>query len=111
MSNWKTNDYDTANFTVSEALASLAPDQYWSVSDNDWEKVFWSEDNTQTQPTLEECKAEIVKLQAAYDAQDYARKREAEYPDWKTQLDKIYHSGIDGWKADIKAIKDKYPKA
>ena len=26
------------------------------------------------------------------------------------QLDKIYHSGIDAWKADIKAIKDKYPK-
>ena len=86
---YKTNDYDTANFTVSEALASLAPDQYWSVIDNDWDKVFWSEDNTQTQPTLDECKAEILKLQAAYDALEYARKREAEYPDWKTQLDKI----------------------
>jgi len=26
------------------------------------------------------------------------------------QLDKIYHSGVNAWKADIKAIKDKYPK-
>ena len=26
------------------------------------------------------------------------------------QLDKIYHEGIDAWKTDIKAIKDKYPK-
>ena len=27
------------------------------------------------------------------------------------QLDKIYHSGVNAWKADIKAIKDKYPKS
>ena len=26
------------------------------------------------------------------------------------QFDKIYHEGIDAWKADIKAVKDKYPK-
>ena len=37
-------------------------------------------------------------------------KRLAEYPTWNEQLDNIYHNGIDAWKADIKAIKDKYPK-
>lgn len=42
--------------------------------------------------------------------EDYKAKRVAEYPALKEQLDKIYHSGIDAWKADIKAIKDKYPK-
>ena len=26
------------------------------------------------------------------------------------QLDDLYHNGIDGWKASIKVIKDKYPK-
>ena len=26
------------------------------------------------------------------------------------QLDKIYNSGIDVWKAEVKVIKDKYPK-
>ena len=107
---WKINDYDSANFTVTDALSSLASDQEWSVTDNEWEKVWWSEDNTQTQPTLDECKSEIIKLQADYDALEYSRKRGEEYPDWKTQLDKIYHSGIDAWKADIKVIKDKYPK-
>ena len=40
----------------------------------------------------------------------YVNAREAEYPPIKDQLDKIYHEGIDAWKADIKAIKDKYPK-
>tara|TARA_B100000424_G_scaffold92501_1_gene69609 strand:+ start:160 stop:450 length:291 start_codon:yes stop_codon:yes gene_type:complete len=46
----------------------------------------------------------------AYAALEYQRKRKEEYPSWEDQLDKIYHSGIDAWKADIKAIKDKYPK-
>ena len=40
----------------------------------------------------------------------YAVARVAEYPPIKDQLDKIYHGGIDAWKADIKVIKDKYPK-
>jgi hypothetical protein len=40
----------------------------------------------------------------------YTEARAAEYPPIKDQLDKIYHEGIDAWKADIKVIKDKYPK-
>tara|TARA_A100000164_G_scaffold144013_1_gene127816 strand:+ start:3563 stop:4153 length:591 start_codon:yes stop_codon:yes gene_type:complete len=40
----------------------------------------------------------------------YTDARVIEYPPIKDQLDKIYHSGIDAWKADIKVIKDKYPK-
>ena len=40
----------------------------------------------------------------------YTEARKAEYPPIEDQLDKIYHSGIDAWKSDIKVIKDKYPK-
>ena len=40
----------------------------------------------------------------------YTEARAAEYPPIVDQLDKIYHDGIDAWKADIKVIKDKYPK-
>ena len=40
----------------------------------------------------------------------YTEARAAEYPPIEDQFDKIYHSGIDAWKADIKVIKDKYPK-
>ena len=42
---------------------------------------------------------------------DYKDARRAEYPPMEDQLDKIYHSGVNAWKADIKAIKDKYPKS
>ena len=41
---------------------------------------------------------------------EYQDKRRAEYPSIINQLDDIYHNGVDGWKATIKAVKDKYPK-
>ncbi len=58
-----------------------------------------------------EIDAEIVRLQAEYDAQEYARNRQAEYPDWGTQLNKIYDDGIAKWKSEmVDPIKAKYPK-
>ena len=41
----------------------------------------------------------------------YKDNRKAEYPSIADQLDDLYHNGIDGWKATIKAVKDKYPKS
>ena len=40
----------------------------------------------------------------------YADLRRADYPPIEDQLDKIYHSGINAWKAQIKEIKDRHPK-
>ena len=60
--------------------------------------------------TEEEIQAEMSRIQAEYDSEAYARKRVSEYPSISEQLDDIYHNGIDGWKATIKAVKDKYPK-
>jgi hypothetical protein len=54
--------------------------------------------------------AEVIRLQAEFSAQEYARKRQEEYPSYASQLDEIYHNGIDSWKAVIKVTKDKYPK-
>ena len=51
-----------------------------------------------------------VQLDADYAKVKYKDDRKAEYPSVVDQLDDIYHNGIDGWKATIKATKDKYPK-
>lgn len=40
----------------------------------------------------------------------YIRARQEAYPSIQDQLDLLYHGGIDGWKAVIQAVKDKYPK-
>ena len=42
------------------------------------------------------------------DAYKYARA--AEYPSYADQFDTIFHNGLDAWKAQIQAVKDKYPK-
>ena len=62
-------------------------------------------------PTQEEIDAEVKRVQAEYDAQEYARNRQAEYPPWNEQLDKIFHDGVAKWKSEmIQPIKDKHPK-
>lgn len=49
-------------------------------------------------------------VQAYIDANAYKDLRRAKYPSIADQLDTLYHSGLDAWKAQIKTIKDKYPK-
>ena len=65
-----------------------------------------------SKPTEKQCTDGLAALQAAWDLENdsYKSKRRAEYPDFASQMDDIYHNGIDGWKATIKTIKDKYPK-
>jgi len=65
-----------------------------------------------SKPTEKECTDGLAALQAAWDLENdsYKSQRRAEYPPLEEQLDKIYHSGVNAWKADIKVIKDKYPK-
>ena len=62
--------------------------------------------------TLDQSKIDAARatLNAEYAALEYSRNRAAEYPPIEDQLDTIYHNGVAGWKATIKAIKDKYPK-
>tara|TARA_R110000824_G_scaffold176115_1_gene354919 strand:+ start:1140 stop:1397 length:258 start_codon:yes stop_codon:yes gene_type:complete len=60
---------------------------------------------------VEDNDSRYVEWLTAYNSEDYKRKRMAEYPTIADQLDKIYHDGIDAWKADIKVVKDKYPKS
>ena len=89
-----------------EALAKLRPNAKWTMRGDD---ITW-EDESQTQPTEQELVAKTAELQAEYEANQYQRDRSVAYPSIADQLDKIYHSGIDAWKADIKAVKDKFPK-
>jgi hypothetical protein len=44
------------------------------------------------------------------DPEAYKYKRAAEYPSFADQFDTIFHDGLDAWKAQIQAVKDKYPK-
>jgi len=49
-------------------------------------------------------------VNAWVDPNTYKYQRAREYPSIPDQLDTLYHSGLDAWKAEIKTVKDKYPK-
>jgi len=90
------------------ALLSLRPGAQWVLRGDDLEWL----DTEQTQPTEAEINAEVARLQAEYDAKEYARKRAVEYPAIGDQLDALFHAGVfpAEMAALIQAVKDKYPK-
>jgi hypothetical protein len=56
---------------------------------------------------------EMTKIQAEYDALDYARKRKAAYPDIYDYMDGIVKNDqtqINKYIADSQAVKVRYPK-
>ena len=87
------------------------------ITEEEFNKVIWFPRNQErvslSQKSLpapvtwqmykERLDAYLVKL-------EYSYNRRVEYPTIQDQLDKIFHEGLDAWKADIQAIKDKYPK-
>ena len=93
---------------VIDAVLEINPSAVISVSDNNIDSIQWL--NGTTPISKADIEAKMVELQTEYDNNKYQRDRAAEYPSIKDQLDDIYHNGIDGWKATIKATKDKYPK-
>ena len=93
-----------------DALVALRPGAEWTCIGDTYSGLTWH-DKTQTKPSESEVTAKIAELKKEYEDTKYQRQRANEYPDWGTQLDYIYHNGIDKWKTDIVyPVKAKYPK-
>ena len=95
---------------ITNALQSLRPEAQWSLNGNSYEGLTWYDENELPPPTEEEVQAEIERLQAEYEYNQYQRDRASEYPSIEDQLDTLYHQGYDGWKAMVDEVKNKYPK-
>ena len=94
---------------IVDAILALDANAEVSITNNSVDNIIWHDGNPNN-ITNDQILAKQAELKTAYDNKKYQRDRAAEYPSWEDQLDKIYHDGVDAWKADIKAIKDKYPK-
>tara|TARA_R100000808_G_scaffold7436_1_gene21883 strand:+ start:632 stop:919 length:288 start_codon:yes stop_codon:yes gene_type:complete len=91
-------------FDKIEALTSLGY-QFYGSEENGFTFL-----NGQTPPTEKEIDTEVKRLQAEYDAQEYSRKREAEYPSIKECVHAILDDDLDALQAKRVEIKTKYPK-
>ena len=97
-----------------EALNSLTPNAEWVLRGDELEWL----DTTQTQPTDSEITAEVTRLQAIYDNNQYQRDRQ--YAPTGDQLDMLWHSIDAGEFGDtakqsefytaIAAVKAEFPK-
>ena len=94
--------------TTAEALQSLKPKAEWVLHGD---VLTWL-DGVQTEPTQSEIDAEVIRLQAVYDSQDYARNRKAEY-DQLNQFEMMFDDDRDStttWVDKINEIKGRHPK-
>ena len=94
---------------ISDALLILRPGAQWSINGNVYSGLDWL-DTEQTKPTEEEVVQKIAELTYQKEVEVYKEQRAAEYPPYADQFDKIFHSGVNAWKTQIRAIKEKYPK-
>ena len=53
---------------------------------------------------------DLAAVNAWVDPDTYKYQRAKEYPSYADQFDTIFHEGLDAWKAQIQAVKNKYPK-
>ena len=86
-----------------KAIYKLYPEVAKTKWKSDTEMYAWDKDGNKIELDLDAINNWV-------DPEAYKDKRREEYPPIPEQLDNIYHNGIDAWKADIKVIKDKYPK-
>ncbi len=94
---------------ILSAIKALKADAQVGINAGDIDQITWYDGNP-TNITTKQILDKQAELKTIYDNNKYQRDRAVAYPSIEDQLDSLYHNGIDGWKATIKAIKDKYPK-
>lgn len=98
-------------FDIPDALQSLCPTAKWYSPDGTWEGLVWESDDIPV-PTRTEVDAEIARLQADWDENEYRRWRDVNYPPVGDQLDALYHAGVfpPEMAKRIAEVKAAYPK-
>jgi len=100
--------------TVTQAVLALAPNAEFSLDtdgDGNWSITNWYSDDID-QPSNSDIEAKLTELQTEYDAKDWERNRQAEYP----SIEDCIHALLDGGDTltDLQAarqlVKDNNPK-
>jgi len=92
--------------SLGRSVLAIKSDAQISVEDNNINTIIWHDGNP-TNITNQQILDKQSELQALEDVYDNRRK---EYGTVVSQLDEIYHDGLDSWKTRIASIKAKYPK-
>ena len=96
---------------IEKAILKINPNAKFSVNADDINQITWFEETTPIPKA--DIEAKMTELQAEYDAEEWKRNRQAEYP----SIDDCIHALLDGGdtltelQAKRTATKNKYPKS
>ena len=96
---------------IIDAILKINPNAEASVKDNEINQITWH--NGTTPIPKADIEAKMVEVQADYDAEEWKRNRQIEYP----SIDDCIHALLDGGntltelQAKRTATKTKYPKS
>ena len=95
---------------IAKSIKAINPNAEFSVNAEDYNQITWL--NGTTPISKEDIQTKMDELQTEYDALDYARKRQAEYPSVQDLVVALYDTddkaAIEAKRAEVKA---KYPKS
>ncbi len=82
----------------------------WATGVNENETAILTTVNPHSELTWAKVNAELTRLQTEYDAQEYARNRQEEYPSIEECVHAILDDDLDNLQVLRQAVKDKFPK-
>jgi hypothetical protein len=90
---------------IEQAIKKINPNAQFTYNDENIDTIQWLNGTPpipkeQILAILPQVEKEIKTIE----------NRVKEYGSWQSQLDEIYHEGLDAWKTRIASIKSKYPK-
>ena len=98
------------NDTVIKAIQKINPNAQVSVADDDIDTIVW--ENGTTPISKADIEAKMVEVQAEYDAEEWKRNRQAEYPSHEDCIHALLDGGetLENLQTLRQTIKTKYPK-
>ena len=95
---------------IIEAILKINPNAEVSIEDNDINQITWH--NGTTPIPKADIEAKMIEVQAEYDAEEWKRNRQAEYPTHEDCIHALLDGGdtLTDLQAKRTAIKNKYPK-
>ena len=95
---------------ILKSILKINPTALCSVQDEDINKIIWLGGTTPIPKA--DIEAKMVEVQAEYDALEYSRKRQAEYPNHEDCIHALLDGGdtLTDLQTKRTAIKEKYPQ-
>ena len=98
---------------IMNAINALEPTAHFScVGEITYSNIEWNPDfDVSKKPTQASTETKLAEMLVEWDAQEYIRNRQSDYPDMREQFHKIYDDGLTKWKSEmVDPVKAKWPK-